>query len=61
MKNPAVIIGVGEMGGVFARGLLRSGFRATDVQQLAQHIGDPELVLVAVAEGDLGENPAQLA
>jgi len=59
MKKPAVIIGVGEMGGVFARGLLRSGYsvypvvRATDMQQLAEHIGDPELVLVAVAEGDL--------
>ena len=59
MKKPVVIIGVGEMGGVFARGLLRSAYpvfpvvRDADIQQMAQHIADPELVLVAVAENDL--------
>jgi len=54
-----VVIGVGEMGGVFARGFLRLGYsvspviRDTDINQLAKEIVDPELVLVAVGEADL--------
>lgn len=59
IKKPIVIIGMGEMAGVFARGFLRSGFpvypvtRDTDIQQQANDIPDPELVLVAVAEKDI--------
>jgi ketopantoate reductase len=59
MHKPAVIIGVGEMGGVFARGLLRSGYplypvtRDMDMQAIANTLPAPELVLVAVAEKDL--------
>ena len=59
MNKPVVVIGVGEMGGVFARGFLRSGYpvfpvtRNMDVNKVADDINDPELVLVAVAEGDL--------
>ncbi|MCW9013627.1 MAG: hypothetical protein OQL06_07570 [Gammaproteobacteria bacterium] len=59
MKKPVVIIGMGEMAGVFARGFLRSAYpvfpvtRDMDIQQAAEEIADPELVLVAVAENDL--------
>jgi hypothetical protein len=59
MKAPVVIIGIGEMGSVFARGLLRLGYpvypvtRDTDMQVLARLLPAPELVLVAVAENAL--------
>jgi ketopantoate reductase len=59
MNKPVVLIGIGEMGGVFARGFLRIGHpvipvtRSTDMQTVAEEIEDPELVLVAVAENDL--------
>lgn len=59
MKEPIVIIGLGEMGGVFARGFLRSGYpvypvtRDTDCAELAGTLKTPGLVLVAVAEKDL--------
>lgn len=58
MKKAVVLIGVGEMGGVFAKALLRSGHpvfpvtRATDINALAEQLPEPELVLDAVAEGD---------
>ncbi len=53
------MIGMGEMGGVFARGFLRSGYpvfpvtRNMEINKVVEEIDDPELVLVAVAEGDL--------
>jgi ketopantoate reductase len=59
VKSPVVLIGVGEMGGVFARGLLRAGhpvypvIRRSDPAAVARQLPAPELVLVAVAEGDL--------
>jgi ketopantoate reductase len=59
MKAPIVLIGIGEMGGVFARALLRSGYtvrpvdRKTSLIEVAREIPAPELVLVAVAENDL--------
>jgi ketopantoate reductase len=63
MKKPVVVIGIGEMGAVFARGLLRTGHpvfpvtRDMDIAQTAAELSaqgvDPELVLVAVAEKDL--------
>lgn len=59
MNSPIVIIGLGEMGGVFARGFLRTGHpifpitRNQDITAEAANIPTPELVLVAVAEGDL--------
>jgi ketopantoate reductase len=58
-KKPVVIVGMGEMGSVFARGLLRLGhpvypvLRGSDMKKLAKRLPDPKLVLVAVAEGDL--------
>lgn len=59
MKPQTVIVGVGEMGGVFARGLLRAGHpvvpvtRDIDLGDAARALPGPELVLVAVAEDDL--------
>ena len=59
MKTPLVIIGIGEMGGVFARGLLRLGHpvypvvRGQSMAEVAAAVPAPEVVLVAVAEKDL--------
>ncbi len=59
MKQPIVVIGLGEMGSVFARGLLRLGHplypvtRGTSLDNAAQQTPNPLLVLVAVAENDL--------
>lgn len=59
MNHAVILIGVGEMGGVFARGFLRAGFtviparRGDDLAQLAAIHPNPELVLFAVAEKDL--------
>jgi len=58
-KKPVVVIGIGEMGGLFARGLLRLGHpvfpvtRDTDMRRLAKQLPKPRLVLVAVGEGAL--------
>jgi ketopantoate reductase len=58
-KKPVIVIGMGEMGSVFARGLLRLGhpvypvLRDTDMKKLAKRLPDAKLVLVAVAESDL--------
>jgi hypothetical protein len=58
-KKPIIIVGMGEMASVFARGFLRSGYpvypvtREMDMQQQANSINDPELVLIAVAEKDI--------
>ncbi|WP_456375733.1 ketopantoate reductase family protein [Thiolapillus sp.] len=59
MKQPIVIIGVGEMGGVFARGFLRLGHpvypvnRGQDLQQAATELPEAQAVLIAVGEKDL--------
>ncbi len=59
MKQPVILIGVGEMGGVFARGLLRLGHpvfpvtRDTDINALAARLPDLAMVLVAVGENAL--------
>ena len=59
MKQAIVIIGLGEMGGVFARGFLRAGYpvypitRSMDLSAEAALIPEPALVLLAVGEGDL--------
>jgi ketopantoate reductase len=57
--NEVVVIGLGQLGRVFAGGLLRAGCtvvpvnRGDDMAMLAQAHPSPELVLVAVAENDL--------
>ena len=54
-----VLIGIGEIGGVLAKGFLRLGStlhpvtRNTNMAQLALRVSDPALVVVAVAEVDL--------
>lgn len=59
MKKPVVLVGLGEMGSVFARGLLRTGHpvfpvtRGMDMAQAAREIDAPEAVILAVAENDL--------
>lgn len=56
---PIVVVGIGEMGSVFARGFLRLGHpvypvtRDTDIQALAKELEQPALVLVAVGEAAL--------
>ncbi len=66
MKQPVVLVGVGEMGSVFARGLLRAGYpvypvtRNTNIAEIATSITDPNLVLIAVAETDLHDVLEQL-
>jgi ketopantoate reductase len=59
VKKPVVIIGLGEMAGVFARGLLRLGHpvypvtRDMDTQAMANELPEPLMVLMAVGENDL--------
>ncbi len=54
-----IVIGLGQLGRVFAGGLLRTGHtvvpvnRGDDMAALAQRHAAPEMVLVAVAENDL--------
>ncbi len=58
MNQPVVIIGIGELAGVFARGFLRNGYpvfpitRDMNIAVALQTVPDPALVLVAVAEKD---------
>ena len=58
-KKPVVVVGMGEMGSVFARGLLRLGHpvypvnRKGSMKRLARELPDPGMVLIAVAEADL--------
>jgi hypothetical protein len=59
MKEPVVIIGMGEMGAVFARAFVKSGYpvypvtRSHDMAREAKSIPGPALVLLAVGESDL--------
>jgi len=59
MQQPAVIIGLGEIGSILARGILRLGvpvqpvLRDTDIAKLATHIPNPCVTVVAVGEKDL--------
>ena len=61
MNKSVVVVGLGEMGSVFARGFLRSGYtvhpvtRDMEMQAVADDLPEPELVLVAVGEADLHE------
>lgn len=59
MKQPVVIVGIGELGSVFARAFLKNGSpvypatRETDMSVIAEQVPDPEFVLVAVGEKEL--------
>lgn len=58
MKGPVVIIGIGELAGVLARGFLRSGHsvfpvtRDMSVADEAKETPDPSMVVVGVGEKD---------
>lgn len=58
MKPPIVIIGIGELAGVFAKAFLRNGYpvypvtRNMNMAEEAEKLPDPQVVLVAVAEKD---------
>jgi hypothetical protein len=58
MNQPVVIIGIGELAGVFAKAFLRNGHpvypvtRRMNMATEAENLPDPQLVLVAVAEKD---------
>lgn len=66
MKSAIVVIGIGEIGSVFARGFLRSGHpvypitRDENISAAADIIPPPTLVLLAVAEADLHSVLAQI-
>jgi len=66
MKEPIVIIGIGELATVFARGFLRSGYpvypitRAMSLTQECEKIPSPKLVLLTVQENKLGSLLEQL-
>lgn len=57
----AVVVGMGEMGGVFSRALLRSGHivvpvtRETDVAVAAADYPEPDIALITVGEADLAD------
>lgn len=59
MKSPIIIIGIGELAGVFARGFLHCGYpvypitRGMDLALESQKIPSPELVLITVQENEL--------
>jgi len=59
MDKPVVVIGIGEIGSVFARGFMKLGYpvvpvtRDMDMAVVAADVSEPEMVIVAVAEKDL--------
>ena len=61
MNRSVVIVGMGEMGSVFARGFLRTGYsvhpvtRSIEMKDVAADNRQPEIVLIAVGEADLNE------
>jgi hypothetical protein len=65
-SKPAAVVGMGEMGGSFARGLLRLGhtvvpvLRRTDSADVATKYPAPIITMVTVGEVDLAETLANL-
>lgn len=61
IESPVVLVGVGEMGGVFAKALLAAGHpvvpvtRSKPIAGVAERHPIPELVLVTVGEDDLDD------
>jgi hypothetical protein len=59
MKSPIIVVGIGEIGSVLARGFLRTAYpvypvtRDMDMQELAEIIDEPEAVIIAVGESEL--------
>ena len=61
MKKSIVVVGIGEIGSVFARGFMRCGHPVIPVVRdmkmidVATDVPDPELVIIAVGESDLSD------
>ncbi len=61
MKKPVVIIGLGQIGSVFAKGFLSAGYpvypvtRQINIEEAAKTYPEPEFVLLAVPENKLHE------
>lgn len=59
LKSPIIVVGMGELGSVFARGFLRLGYpvqgvtREMSMQAIAETLPDPELVVISVGEADI--------
>ncbi len=59
MKKPVVVVGIGEIGSVFARGFMRLGHpvypvvRGISMKEVARDTAEPELVMITVAEKDI--------
>jgi protein-tyrosine-phosphatase len=59
-SRPIVVVGIGQMGGVFTKAFLGAGYtvvpvtRSTSMAEAAALTPDPSLVLVTVGEDDLG-------
>lgn len=59
MKKPIIVIGMGELGSVFARGFLKLSYpvqavtRQQSADEMAKEIPEPTAVLVAVGEADI--------
>jgi len=66
VNKPVVVIGIGEIGSVFARGFLKLGYpvvpvtREMDMARVAAETTAPELVIIAVGEKDLHTTLAAL-
>ncbi len=66
MKKEIIVIGIGEMSGVFTRALLRAGYpiipitRDIKISDVQQKFNNPEMILVAVGETDLSPVLEQL-
>lgn len=66
MHKPIVLIGTGEMGGVFSRGFLRQGYpiypvnRGMALEEVHAKVPQPQMVLIAVGENDLAGVLAEL-
>lgn len=58
-KQPIIVMGMGELGSVFARGFLKLGYpvqaitRQMSADEMATEITEPTAVLIAVGEGDI--------
>jgi hypothetical protein len=57
--HPAVVVGLGQLGSIFAHGLLRAGTsvrpvnRGDSIESVARTVPDPSLVVVTVGEAEL--------
>lgn len=66
LKSPIVVIGIGEIGSVLARGFLRVGYpvypvtRELNMAEVASEIQNPEAVIVAVGESELDDVLAKI-